>query len=54
MTIANLNIKLNDEDISNFVAEHVSREIETEEIKINKDKRKATVTITRMLTPQII
>ena len=54
MTIANLNIELSDEDIRNFVAEHVSREIEAEEIKINKDMRKATVTITSMLTPQII
>lgn len=54
MTIANINIELSDDQVKKFVADNVSDKIEEEQIKINRDKRKIIVTITSMLTPQII
>lgn len=54
MTISNLSPELTDDFVRKFVEENVSNELDEEEVKINRDKRKIVVSITRTLTAQVI
>ena len=54
LTIANINLDVNDEDIRQFVADYVSNEIEADTINIVREKKKAVVSIQQSLTAEII
>ena len=54
ITIANFSLDVAETDILEFIAEKVSKGINKEDIKFNRDKRKITATITSIMTPSVI